>query len=127
MVLNGKPYNVEFKINRPSDGQILDIHSLAEYDPAKRMLFGVINDVTQRKKAEEALRESELSLRTIFETSPAGIIIVDPKGRIIQANQRMAELFACPLETLIGTLYPSFVHPDERSEGNRSHASIDGK
>ena len=116
LVLNGKPYNVEFKIKRPSDGQILDIHSLAEYDPAKRMLFGVINDVTQRKKAEEALRESELRLRTIFETSTAGIIIVDPKGRIIQANQRMAELFACPLETMIGTTYPSFVHPDERSE-----------
>ena len=117
LVLKGRPYNVEFKIQRPSDGQILDIHSLAEYDPAKRMLFGVINDVTQRKKAEEALRESELRLRTIFETSTAGIIIVDPHGRIIQANQRMAELFACSLETMIGSKYPSFVHPFERSEG----------
>ncbi len=117
LVLNAKPYDVEFKIQRPSDGQILDIHSLAEYDPAKRMVFGVINDVTQRKKAEEALRESELRLRTIFETSTAGIIIVDADGRIIQANQRMAELFSCPLETMIGTTYPSFIHPDERSEG----------
>ena len=117
LVMNAKPYNVEFKIQRPSDGQILDIHSLAEYDPAKRMLFGVINDVTQRKKAEEALRESELRLRTIFETFSAGIIIVDPKGRIIQANQRMAELFDCPLQAMIGATYPSFVHPDERSQG----------
>ncbi|MDD4446311.1 MAG: PAS domain S-box protein, partial [Methanothrix sp.] len=117
LVLNGKPYNMEYKIKRPSDGQILYIHSLAEYDPAKRMIFGVINDITQRKKAEEALRESELRLRTIFETSSAGIIIVDPKGRIIQANQRLAELFACPMQTLIGATYPSFVHPDERSEG----------
>lgn len=113
LVLNGKPYNMEFKIKRPSDGQILDIHSLAEYDCAKRMVFGVINDITQRKKAEEALRESELRLRTIFETSSAGIIIVDPKGRIIQANQRMAELFASPMQTLIGATYPSFIYPDE--------------
>ena len=117
LVEQGIPYNVEFKIRRPSDGQILDIHSLAEYDPAKRAVFGVINDVTERKKAEEALRESELSLRTIFETSTAGIIIVDTNGLIIQANQRMAEMFACPLETMIGTSYPSFVHPDERQEG----------
>jgi PAS domain S-box-containing protein len=92
----GTPYNVEFKIRRPSDGQILDIHSLAEYNPANRAVFGVTNDVTERKKAEEALRESELSLRTIFETSTAGIIIVDTNGRIIQANQRMAELFCLP-------------------------------
>jgi PAS domain-containing protein len=42
LVLNAKPYNMEFKIKRPSDGQILDIHSLAEYDPAKRRVFGVI-------------------------------------------------------------------------------------
>ncbi len=126
LVLKGRPYNVEFKIQRPSDGQILDIHSMAEYDPAKRMLFGVINDVTQRKKAEEALRESELRLRTIFETSTAGIIIVGPNGRIIQANQRMAELFACPLETMIGRTYPSFVHPFERSEGtNRMQALME--
>ncbi len=117
LVEQGIPYNVEFKIRRPSDGQILDIHSLAEYNPAKRAVFGVMHDVTERKKAEEALRESELSLRTIFETSAAGIIIVDTKGKIIQANQRMAELFDCPLETMIGTLYPAFVHPDERSEG----------
>ncbi|MHB8118207.1 MAG: PAS domain-containing hybrid sensor histidine kinase/response regulator [Methanothrix sp.] len=128
LVEKGIPYNVEFKIRRPSDGQILDIHSLAEYNPAKRTVFGVINDVTQRKKAEEALRESELRLRTIFETSTAGIIIVDTNGRIIQANQRMAELFACPLETMIGTTYPSFVHPDERSEGtNRMQALMENR
>jgi|WetSurMetagenome_2_1015567.scaffolds.fasta_scaffold00286_4 PAS domain S-box-containing protein len=117
LVIDGKPYDVEFKIRRPSDGQVLDIHSLAEYDPAKRTVFGVIEDITQRKRSEEALRDSELKLRTIFETSSAGIIIIDPAGRIIKANQRMAELFACPMETMIGSAYPALVHPDERSEG----------
>jgi PAS domain S-box-containing protein len=117
LVIDGKPYDLEFKIRRPSDGQVLDIHSLAEYDPAKRTVFGVIEDITQRKRAEEALRESELLLRTIFETSSAGIMIIDPIGRIIKANQRMEELFACPMQTIIGSAYPSLVHPDERSEG----------
>jgi PAS domain S-box-containing protein len=74
-------------------------------------------DITDRKHAEEAFRESELKLRTIFDTSNAGIIIVDTEGRITQANQRMTELFACPLESMIGTPYPAFVHPDERQEG----------
>ncbi len=49
----GIPYNVEFKIRRPADGQIIDIHSMAEYDAAKNMVFGVIQDITERKRAEE--------------------------------------------------------------------------
>ena len=76
-----------------------------------------LSDITDRKNAEEELRESELRLRTIFQTSSAGIIVVNANGHIMQANQRMAELFACPLETMIGTSYPAFVHPDERQDG----------
>jgi PAS domain S-box-containing protein len=75
------------------------------------------NDIIDRMPAEETLRESELRLRTIFDTSSAGIIIVDTEGRITQANHRLTELFACPLESMIGTQYPAFIHPDERREG----------
>jgi len=82
----------------------------------KRFL-GFVDDITLRKKSEENLRQSELRLRTIFETSSAGIIIVDTNGRISQANKCMAEMFACPLESMIGTPYPVFIHPDERQDG----------
>ena len=42
------PYDIEFKIKRPTDGKIIDIHSIAEYDPAIRVVFGVIQDITER-------------------------------------------------------------------------------
>jgi PAS domain S-box-containing protein len=45
------PYNIEFKICRPADGKIIDIHSIAEYDAAKNVVFGVIQDITARKRA----------------------------------------------------------------------------
>jgi PAS domain S-box-containing protein len=84
---------------------------------SEKRFLGFVDDITERKKAEEDLRQSELRLRTIFETSSAGIIIVDTNGLISQANQCLAEMFACPLESMIGTPYPAFVHPDERQDG----------
>jgi len=55
LIAGKSPYNVEFKIQRRSDGAILDIHSIAEYDPEKNVVFGTIHDVSERKQVTEAL------------------------------------------------------------------------
>ncbi len=67
----------------------------------------------QQQMATRALVESENRLRMVFETSPAGIVMVAPSGVIRFANQRMAEMFGCSLEELVGTSYLSHVHPDQ--------------
>ena len=46
-------YDVEFEIRRASDGAIRHIHSLAEWDPVQRRISGFIQDVTDRKRAED--------------------------------------------------------------------------
>ncbi len=53
LIEHGIPYNVEFKICRPADGKIIDIHSIAEYDAAKNVIFGIIQDITERVRTEE--------------------------------------------------------------------------
>ena len=52
---NNQPYDIEFKIRAADTGKIKDIHSIAEYDKKKKVLFGVIQDITDRKKVEEEL------------------------------------------------------------------------
>jgi len=52
LVERGVPYNVEFVIRRACDGEERAVHSLAEYDPVKRTVFGVLHDITDRKRAE---------------------------------------------------------------------------
>jgi PAS domain S-box-containing protein len=75
LVKYGKPYNLDFKIRRPSDGAVRDIHSNAEYDPEKRTVFGIIHDITDRKKTvtelaatNEQLTAAEEELRGQYET-----------------------------------------------------------
>lgn len=63
------------------------------------------------------LEMSENRLRTIFEASQAGIILVDPLGVITFANQRMAEMFKCSMPDLIGSAYADYIHPEDRQTG----------
>ena len=53
LIERGLPYTVEFKIARPTDDEIIDIHAMAEYDAEKKVIFGVIQDVTERIRAEK--------------------------------------------------------------------------
>ncbi|MDG6224145.1 MAG: PAS domain-containing sensor histidine kinase [Candidatus Thermoplasmatota archaeon] len=59
LIDKGLSYDVEFKIERPSDSEVIDIHSIAEYDADRNVVFGIIRDETDRKAMEEALRKSE--------------------------------------------------------------------
>ncbi len=63
LIEENRPYDVEFKILLPDTGEIADIHSVAEYDPSRNVVFGVIQDVTDRKLAEEETHILEERLR----------------------------------------------------------------
>ncbi|NNM55155.1 MAG: PAS domain S-box protein [Spirochaetales bacterium] len=51
LIAHGTPYDVEFQIQRASDGQRRVIHSQAQYDHVNQRLYGVIRDITEEKAA----------------------------------------------------------------------------
>jgi len=57
---------------------------------------GMGEDVTERKTAQDALRQSEVQLLGILESTGEGILAVDRKGKVIQANRQFAELWRIP-------------------------------
>jgi two-component system, cell cycle sensor histidine kinase and response regulator CckA len=101
--------------SRSADGRLMVFESSGVPtlgpDGAVRGFWICTRDVTERARAEEELRANEKKLRTIFESSGAGIVLMDSDGVITFANQRMADMLRCPLEEIIGSPYYSHVHP----------------
>ncbi len=58
LIEQNKPYNIEFKIQRPGDNAFMTIQSIAEYDRVKNVVFGVSHDITEQKRAEEGIRKA---------------------------------------------------------------------
>ncbi|MBI9107922.1 MAG: PAS domain S-box protein [Spirochaetales bacterium] len=92
----GLTYDVEYQIKRVSDGDVRDIHSIAEYDSEKQIVTGVIHDITARKTVEHALQESEQRYRSLFDNSVSGIIYTDIEGNILEVNATMLQILGSP-------------------------------
>jgi PAS domain S-box-containing protein len=81
-------------------------------------LLGAVEDVTERRRAEEELRESEERLRGFFEAAFEGLVIHD-NGIILDANQRFADLFGYPLAEVIGRSVLALGAPESRDDVRR--------
>ena len=70
-------------------------------------LVGVILDITERKRTEEALRESEERLQRLFETMNEGVVLIAADGHIVSANRAAAEILGLSRSQIEGRPYGS--------------------
>jgi PAS domain S-box-containing protein len=74
------------------------------------------NDVTERKRAEDAVRRSEKELRDVIEAIPAITFTTWPDGSNVWVNKRWVEYSGLSVEETSGSGWQSAVHPDELDE-----------
>ncbi|MBW1690358.1 MAG: PAS domain S-box protein [Deltaproteobacteria bacterium] len=114
--LKGKdiPPRYEYRAIK-KDGSVLWLEMIAtriEYR-GKPAIYGAIVDITERKEAEETLRESENNYKALTESSITGIFI-HQDGRYVFVNDRFAEIHGYKNEELLGKDHLTLIHPDER-------------
>jgi PAS domain S-box-containing protein len=76
---------------------------------------GIVQDITERKKAEEGLRESEEKYRSIVETANEGIVIIDDEFRATYVNKKLLDMVGYSLEECINKPIWDFISEDCRS------------
>ncbi len=73
----------------------------------------MVHDITDRKLAEEALRQSEAKFRGAFDTTAVGMAIVAPHGEIQKVNQSLCQMLGYQETELLGLHFQSLVHPED--------------
>ncbi|MBI4790601.1 MAG: PAS domain S-box protein [Chloroflexi bacterium] len=82
-------------------------------------------EIAERKKAEQALRESEEKYRTIVETATEGIWTAQPDGKTLFVNQRMADMLGYSREELQSRVGAEFLHEDQKREVPQTRAELE--
>jgi PAS domain S-box-containing protein len=76
---------------------------------------GLIQDITERKQVEEALRESDEQFRTLASLAPVGIYLADLEGNCLYANPAWCRMAGMSLEAALGPGWLTGLHPDDRA------------
>jgi PAS domain S-box-containing protein len=84
-------------------------------------IVGIGHDITNRRQTQEELRESEINLKVILQSTADGILAVNGNGKVIKTNKRFAELWRIPQEIidsgdsgiLLNFVLDQLINPDE--------------
>ncbi|MGA7615155.1 MAG: PAS domain S-box protein [Thermoanaerobaculia bacterium] len=88
--------------------------TLVRDDTGPRFIIGMLEDITERKLAEEGLRKAKETLQTIFDAAPVAILGLDLEGRVTEWNEGARRMFGWSPEEAIGRFCPSV--PEEVRE-----------
>jgi PAS domain S-box-containing protein len=120
---DGTPYEAEYRFRRP-DGRVVWVHDQAvvirDEHGVPRFCQGVMFDITERREAEEQLRETEERFRAIVEHVPAGIHVDAPDSslRTMYVSPQMEHITGIPADEWIdrADAWVDALHPEDRKD-----------
>lgn len=114
----GENFDEEYRYTTPA-GELRWLHSKAFplLGAGGRVVrvVGTVENITDRKLTEAALRQSEARFRSAFHDAPYGISLVDPEGRFVLANAYYCSLLGYTEAELLRLTFQDVTHPDDQA------------
>jgi PAS domain S-box-containing protein len=124
--LRGEPYDIEHRI--VVGNGIRWVRERAELELDSQGLlkggFGTVQDITEMKQIQEALRQSEESYRTLVESAPDGVFSVDAKGHITGCNEAWCNLLGYTKEEVRGRHISELATSTTRKRADFYHTQL---
>ena len=100
------------------DGRIIPVDIRVSFVAYEGQEFhcAFVRDITDRKRAEEALRSSEERFSKAFNEAAIGMSLVALDGRWLQVNQSLCDIVGYTAEELLATTFQTITHPDDLEE-----------
>ncbi len=131
-LLEKKPYDVEYRIRR-QDGSYVWAHARGQaiWDESGKpiRMAGSVDDITQRRQAEQALLESERRLQSVIDNSGDGLITIDQQGAIQIFNPACEKIFGYSGAEVIGrnvNMLMPLPHTNQHDGYLANHAAYGG-
>ncbi len=115
-VFEGKPGRLEFEIRSLKGAhRWLETNAVPLADAAGNVvsLLSITRDISERKQAESALRESEKRFRDTLEYAPIGMSVTTLDGRIVLANRALCQILGYEKDALENLSFRDFTHPED--------------
>jgi PAS domain S-box-containing protein len=109
--------------HRCKDGRIVDIEVSVNYLKDEERMSVFLRDVTGRKQAAEALKESQIRYRQLVDKTDMGFVVIDHKGIVIEANEPYMHLIGAEkMEEIIGHSVIEWTAPEARDSNTAAVA-----
>ena len=123
----GEPYSVDNRIIT-ANGEDRIVHSDAKFtfneDNIPVYARGIVQDITERKKAEEALQESEEKFRSAFDDSAVAMALVGPDARLLRVNDVFCRMLGFEKSEIEGHTFLDFTYPDDMKPSILAHKAV---
>ncbi|MHB8763252.1 MAG: PAS domain S-box protein [Deferrisomatales bacterium] len=128
---NRDTYEIEHRVVRRGTGEVRFVHEKCEHfrDASGRIVrsVGMVHDITERRQAEDSLRESESFYHQTLESIPGMVFTTRPDGYCDYQSRPWVEFTGVPMEEHLGDGWNRLLHPDDRPRAYAAwRAAVEG-